>query len=482
MHRDYRQHYHLEPPEGWMNDPNGLCYYKGEYHVYFQYSPESATGETLRTWGHFHGKDLFHMTFDTIVLFPDHMDDRTGVFSGCALEEKDLLHIFYTGNVEEEGDYDYIHAGRGANVIHVTSTDGSTMSPKRTLLRNKDYPSFCSCHVRDPKVWKSAESACWYMVLGARTIKDEGCVLLYTSKDLTNWTYVRRLMLPDFGYMWECPDYFKLEKQGFLSISPQGLPKGETRFQNAHQSGYFRVIEDIERTNCAISSAMEISEQNSLESEISLGEFHEWDMGFDFYAPQTFEAPDGRRILIGWMGIGDSNYSNATIPLGWQHCLTIPRELTLSKDGRILQNPIKELGMPRRELPDGEFTLTFEGCLDLYKNFEDICKPNGNSEDEMISEINLMDAWFLCFDDNLHLRFDAENVLFTMEFTDREYGCNRTIRRIPLSICRNIRILVDASSMEVYLNNGEIVMSTRFYAGREEIVVSGNIPVSGKIL
>lgn len=87
------------------------------------------------------------------------------------------------------------------------------MSEKQVLLRNSDYPDFCSCHVRDPKVWK--EGDIWKMVLGARTLDDEGCVLVYESDDLVNWKYTGKVYKEGYGYMWECPDYFEIDGKGF---------------------------------------------------------------------------------------------------------------------------------------------------------------------------------------------------------------------------------------------------------------------------
>lgn len=209
----WRQRFHIEPPDGWLNDPNGLSFYKDEYHVYFQYSPIAADGHTPRGWGHYHGSDLMHMTYDRAVMMPDIPEDSHGVYSGSAIENDGVLHIFYTGNVKMTGDYDYVKAGRGANVIHVTTTDGSKMSEKQVLLRNSDYPDFCSCHVRDPKVWKDGDI--WKMVLGARTLDDEGCVLVYESDDLINWKYTGKVYKEGYGYMWECPDYFEIDGKGF---------------------------------------------------------------------------------------------------------------------------------------------------------------------------------------------------------------------------------------------------------------------------
>ena len=188
MKNDLRQKLHLEPTKGWLNDPNGLCFFKGEYHVYFQYSPDSAEGKGKKCWGHWSSPDLLKWKFTGTVLFPDLPEDRDGVYSGCGFVKEDTLYLFYTGNVKEAGDHDYITSGRGANVILVTTEDGHRMSPKKVLLRNQDYPDYCSCHVRDPKVWE--EDGAYHMVLGARTLDSKGCVLYYVSEDLIQKDFI----------------------------------------------------------------------------------------------------------------------------------------------------------------------------------------------------------------------------------------------------------------------------------------------------
>ena len=415
MKNGFRQLLHLEPQKGWLNDPNGLCRFKGEYHVYFQYSPDSAFGKGDKCWGHWCG-DLLRMRFTGTVLRPDTPYDRDGVYSGCGFVKGDTLYLFYTGNVMEEGDHDYTTSGRGANVILVTTNDGCHMSEKKVLLTNSDYPEWCSCHVRDPKVWE--ENGKYRMVLGARTLDDRGCVLFYESDDLENWRFSGNNSVTGFGYMWECPDVFTLGRYKYLSVSPQGLPHEEYRFQNVYSSGNF------------------IYDGTAFE------DFEEWDYGFDFYAPQTFEAPDGRRILIGWMGIGDIPYKNPTAELGWQHCLTIPRTLSGGDNGKILQNPIKEFEQLRTEKKDfssGDI-VTAELPSELYS------AAGGD---------------FALLYGFLTMRYS--DGIFTLEFTDETVGGGRTKRCVKLSRCGDIRIIADTSSLEIYLNGGEKVLSTRFY-------------------
>ena len=225
MRNDHRQKLHLEPLKGWLNDPNGLCFFNGAYHVYFQYAPDSPEGKGGKCWGHWESGDLLSWRFTGTVLFPDTPEDKNGVYSGCGFVKGDTLYLFYTGNVKYPGDHDYITSGRGANVILVTTEDGVTMSGKKVLLRNEDYPSYCSCHVRDPKVWE--EDGRYHMVLGARTLDSKGCVLYYVSDDLVNWEHERTLFGGDGSFMWECPDEFVLGGRRYLSASPQGVPHGK---------------------------------------------------------------------------------------------------------------------------------------------------------------------------------------------------------------------------------------------------------------
>lgn len=421
MQDNWRQALHLEPPQGWLNDPNGLCWFHGFYHVYFQYCPTSAEGNGDKLWGHYRSADLLHWQFRGIVLHPDTPDDRDGVYSGSALVQEDTLHLFYTGNVKEPGDHDYITSGRGANVIHVTTHDGDTMSAKSVLLRNKDYPADCTQHVRDPKVWR--ENGAFRMVLGARRRDDTGAVLLYRSDDLTHWT-LDRVLTSDapFGYMWECPDLYEIGGVRVLSISPQGLPHEKSRFQNVYQSGYF--VLDGDRPTI----------------------FTEWDMGFDFYAPQSFVTPDGRRVMFGWMGLPDIDYVNPTVARGWQHCLTLPREVFCDAAGQLRQRPVRELVALRgAALPLTDTALSMPFDVEAHAQ----------------GDFTLTLAHGLC------LARTGETV--TLTFTDDALGGGRTTRTAFVPNCRTVRAIVDRSSVEIYLNGGACVFATRFYPPNDSI-------------
>ncbi|MBQ8246943.1 MAG: glycoside hydrolase family 32 protein [Lachnospiraceae bacterium] len=415
MNQKYRLKFHLMPPKGWMNDPNGLCFYKGLYHVFFQYAPSGPCAYE-RYWGHYTSPDFLHWKYEGIAIQSDCEWDRNGAFSGCAFTDDGLLELFYTGNVEEEGDYDYINAGRGANVIYVQSEDGVHFSEKKLLLSNKDYPADYTCHVRDPKVWKEGDT--YHMVLGGRKKNDKGAILHYVSGDKMQWEFQEEISSEeDFGFMWECPDFFVLDGQQVLMCCPQGVTREEYRYQNPHQAGYW-----LNNT------------------------FYELDKGFDFYAPQTFFAPDGRRILYGWGGVSemDKEYRNTPIiEEGWQHSLTVPRELKIV-NGMIRQWPVKELEALRYntlELNNG-VTVVDADAFDL----ELICGSSQRIEIQLSEDI----------------LFSWQAGVFILQFLN-DSGCGRQVHKAKISELRNIRILKDVSMHEIYINDGEYVFTTRYF-------------------
>ena len=368
----HRQKLHVQPPVGWLNDPNGLCQIGDEYHVFYQYGPFDPTGG-VKHWGHVRSRDLFHWERLPVMLYPDEPFDCHGVYSGSALVEDGMLYLYYTGNVKHPGEYDYIKQGRGHNVCLATSRDAIHLDNKRCLMYNQDYPAGLTCHVRDPKVF--ALDGRYYMVLGARTLDDHGEVLVFESADKLHWNHINTITTPEpFGYMWECPDLFELDGQWFLAVSPQGIA-----CQNVYGCGYFALQGDW-RTDCTLS------------------EFHALDDGFDYYAPQSFAAADGRRIQFGWMGMPDADYTNPTVEYGWQHCLTIANGLTLT-----------------------------------YTEADRTC---------------------------------------TLRFTDAAIAAGRTERKAVLDApCRSLRVVGDASSLEIFLNDGAAVLSTRYYPAAGKVAV-----------
>lgn len=434
----YRLNYHLMPPTGWLNDPNGLCQHNGIYHIYYQYSPDNCKGGQ-KYWGHYTTKDFITYTNESVALSPDHRLDKNGVYSGSAFVKDNQIHFFYTGNVKLEGEHDYIHSGREHNTVLVTSKDGTHMSEKECVFFNKDYPSDLTCHVRDPQIIKKDND--YYMILGARQNDDVGCCLLYKSNDLKSWQYSNRIISKQpFGYMWECPNLVELNNQMIMLCCPQGVEQDGYKYESLYQNGYYLINGDIEK-------------------DYELSEFVELDYGFDFYAPQLFKDEQDRIILIGWMGLPDVPYTNPTTQYNWQHALTLPRQLTF-KNNHLYQYPIDEI----KELRSLEKSFTLNqplvidnSCFELHLNIQD-------------------KAFELCLREDVQISY--QDHLFT--FTIGKSGYGRDVRHIEVKSIEDITIFSDTSSLEIFINQGEYSLTTRIYDNCREVTVKSNVEIKGK--
>lgn len=425
MENKWKNRFHLEPETGWLNDPNGLIYYQGEYHVFYQYAYEAKGG--LKHWGHVSSKNKIDWDNQGIFLYPDKSFKRGGAYSGSAIEKDGEVYFFYTGNVKLEGEYDYIHAGREHNTVLVISKDCKTVTEETVLMYNKDYPKDMTLHVRDPKVF--AYEGKYYMVLGARDTGDRGLALIYESEDLRHWSYIHRLYADNpKAYMWECPDLLYIDGEWILLLSPQGASSTDKyEFQNIYSCGYFKIKGDFRK-------------------DAILYDYREIDKGFDLYAPQTFKKDD-KTYMLAWLGMPDAEYTAPTIALGYQHCLSSMRELQY-KDGILYMKPVEELDAlfgESREVPV-ENALVYETESKLF---------------DIRLTARKQDRISLCLHQNLEIIISDDELV--LDFVDEVHAYGRTKRYAKIQTVESIRILVDASCVEIFANDGATIMSTRFY-------------------
>ena len=441
----WRMGFHLMPPTGWVNDPNGLCQFRGIYRLYCQYSPDWPEPDAERGWLQFESTDLLHWSCVGWAIHQDIPEDASGAYSGSALvvpgaasDGGDLLRLYYTGNVKEPGNHDYIHSGRQANVILVETEDARSYSSKRVLLRNADYPAYCSCHVRDPNLWREADGNL-RMILGARDLDDHGCALVYASKDGIAWEHAATVRSAEpFGYMWECPGRIALDGHEYLSCCPQGLQDLPWANGIRDQSGYFELDPD----------------QRLFEGPVvDAADFRRWDAGFDFYAPQAFVDDSGRTLFVGWMGLPEPPFGSAPGGLTWIHCLTVPRELSRLPDGVIAQTPTRELVQLRGEGVD--IKPNAEALMDEHR--ADLCIEGIEGPLELVLDDALSIS---CADGAVRLAF------VNGEDAPEGVGASRSVREADSGPVRNLRVLIDSSAIEVYANDGRTVLSTRWFPRR----------------
>ncbi len=454
--------YHLRSPHNWLNDPNGLCQYRGQYLFFYQYDYDWPTVDQ-KAWGLFTSPDLLHWTYQGVPLEPSVPEDRHGVFSGsayvergCAADGGDRLRVYYTGNVVDPvvghspKDFDYVYAGREQNTLTCTfegdPAHGVTFGPRKVLMRNADYPEDMTCHVRDPKVW--AQDGKRWMLLGGRHTDTRGTCLLYESDldDGISWTLSHTIDSEyPFGFVWECPNIVRLDGREYLAISPQGLPRLQDRWFNRWTPGYFELPEG----------------QRVLDTEvIDERTFVQWDYGHDFYAPQTFVDDAGRTILVGWMGTFDDHYTSVPDGLDWWHCMTVPRVVTRRSDGRLLQNPVGELEALRGKAHVLQGAVTVEGRL----------------ADIMLTDVQGEGA--LTLDGSFEVFFERGRL--GIRYLDETSAAGRKDRSIPLDTLSDLRILVDGSAIEIFANNGAEVFASRWFGPeKDDLAVSSTFAAHG---
>ena len=419
----FRQDYHFMAETGWINDPNGLIYFKGKYHFFYQFNPYSGFWDCMH-WGHAVSEDMIHWEYLPLALAPSEVYDdhlKGGCFSGSAIEHDGKLFLIYTGTCNNGNGFEQAQCiAYSEDGIHFEKYEGN---PVITAPEGVPTDLF-----RDPKVWKHDDT--YYVVCGAS--KNEFAqARLYKSTDMFHWEFVNVLAESrgEWGYMWECPDLFEIDGQQIMTCCPQGVDQKGYDYQNVYQCGYFPVEFDLKNKS------------------YSFGKFQEFDKGFDIYATQTFADEAGRRILIGWMGIPDADYDNdATVAYDWIHALTMPRELEW-KDGKILQHPLKEM----KDLRKNAFTCELEAftkwapadcCFELRLDVEEA----KNLELKLREDVTI--SW--------------KDGLFTLSMG--ESGRGRKQRFAKVEELSDITIFSDTSAIEIFINNGETVLTTRVYS------------------
>lgn len=294
-----RLKYHFEPLKGWMNDPNGLCWFNGQYHAFFQHYPYAPNWGQMH-WGHAVTKDFIHWKELPIALFPDQpYEDDGGCFSGSAVVKDQILYLFYTSVSHKWGQTQSVAFSRDG--IHFEKHLGNPVIIKPPTEGSRDF--------RDPKV--SFFDGCYHMVCGTGK-NGVGKVAHYVSDDLYHWDYQGILIEgKQYGSVIECPDFFKINDTYVLMFSQMNLPDHAVRFL----TGSFDGVNFIPQTDQSP------------------------EVGPQFYASQSFKALDGRRIVIGWLYDWKKELDQGADYAG---AFTIPRELTLKKDGTICLFPVQE--------------------------------------------------------------------------------------------------------------------------------------------
>ncbi|MCI8741080.1 MAG: glycoside hydrolase family 32 protein [Lachnospiraceae bacterium] len=452
-----KQFVHLKAPDNWINDPNGFIYYKGMYHLFYQYFPYGPRWGTMH-WGHAVSRDLVEWEHKGIALFPSVRGDQNGCFSGSAVEAEGKLVLVYTGVRYEVADPEDIHRSLDNQFescqMMIASEDGfgfDNWKGKEVIIPPLTDPSVGHrTDTRDPKIWRGRDA--WYLVVGSRTRQRQGKLLFYRSEDLHQWTFVNQAMKgPGYGWMWECPDYFEAGDGGVLVMSAMGLTEQEGMQEN--HSICFPVT--FRESDCR----MEIPDQ-----------YQFLDYGLDLYAPQTTLDAAGRRVLVAWLRMPEPTEE------GWIGMFCSPRVVE-QKDGHIyfrMHPDVRkaygvEAGMcggreetGRREMAEEpeaagkpvRLALPGQGCRLLFS----------------LDEGQHMDiGGFLVGRRNGCIYTDRSSVF------PADAGAHLVSVTPPVQDGWNLEVLVDASLVEVFVNDGEYTISNAVYGLGKDIQGDGPV-------
>ncbi|MGL5258564.1 MAG: glycoside hydrolase family 32 protein [Lachnospiraceae bacterium] len=446
--KNERPSFHLTPRIGWMNDPNGFSYYKENYHMFYQYHPYKTEWGPMH-WGHAVSKDLISWENLPVSLAPDEEYDIFGCFSGSAIELEDGQHLLmYTGVKKEiKGKMD----SPDIQTQCLALGDGVEYKKWKNnpILTEQNLPAGASkVDFRDPKIWKEKDGT-YRCVVGSKKADGNGQIVLYKSKDALEWEYEGVLIQNknQFGRMWECPDFFELDGKWVLMVSPQDMTAQGLEYSSGN--GTLCLIGTWDGTG-----EFEPEQNQSI------------DYGMDFYAPQTVIAPDGRRIMIGWM----QNWDTCSVRkehTKWFGQMSLPREISI-KEGRLIQNPIKELEAYRKNpVKKNEIEVIGKSTVEGVNGREiDLTVEINPSGDGMLYESFSI---VVAENEENHTRISYSTKDSVLKMDRRYAGSRRAcIHQRECKIKQQdgkikVRIILDKYSVEVFVNDGEQAMTMCIY-------------------
>ena len=423
---------HFTAPRNWINDPNGLTYFNGEYHIFYQHFPYDTSWGTMH-WGHAVTKDFQTFKHLPIALYPSKDYDRNGIFSGSALNYNGKMYLYYTAIKYRIENPEYIHKplikdDLIASQALLISDDGYHFNNKDAKYKVVDVITDPSLghdqHTRDPKVWLGKNGNV-YMILGSKVPNGDdfdGEVLFYESEDGIHFEYKNSYQEPTIGNMWECPDVFKINNQFFMIFSPENTDQPPKPNSNAR---YMPIDFD--------------------EDTLTIKDHGDWpylDHGLDFYAPQTFLSKDNERLLLGWLRMRKPVQGEE-----WIGMFIMPRILH-EKDGKIIQELYPKIKNSfNHEVQEISFDQPFQLKTTLNKD----------------SSLNLGGFKIDIQDDCLHLNREEVSI-------QENKVCNDVVSP-KLQGHYDIELYYDHHVFEIYINGGEYVMSQVVYDLNDQVII-----------
>ena len=395
-----RPAYHFQPPANWNNDPNGMLYYGGYYHMFYQHNPYADIWDWMH-WGHARSKDLVHWEHLPIALWPSVERGELHCFSGSGFIMDNGKPILFYTSIGHENPEHWAAVPVDDELIEWKK------HPQNPLLVMEDHDGQHIDDWRDPFLFR--ENGETYMVIGGHPRGEKGSIMMYEAlnPELTEWRYLGSPFSGEEGN-WECPNFFKVEDKYVLIYSPHG------------QVEYY--IGDLDIKNMRFTS--------DTHGVIDNGGI------WNYYAPNTLQMDNGRRLLFGWIGEFKKEQ-------GWQGAISLPRDLTLNQNNQLIQKPVPELVKLRGK----NYHKT---NVDLGKNplKIDISKPQFefvlNLGDDSAKNIGFR------FNDEFGKPYVIQLTTGEFTFGDEEISLDPKIE----GGIRDIQFFFDRTVIEIYVNEG----------------------------
>jgi beta-fructofuranosidase len=429
-----RPRYHFLAPANWMNDPNGPIYWKGDYHMFYQYNPNGAYWGDMH-WGHATSRDMIHWKHLPVAPAPGG-PDKDGCFSGSAIDHAGVPMLFYTGVWPEV----------------------QCMATSEDMLKWKKYSGnpvvagppagLKVVGFRDPVLWKEGEE--WLLAIGSGFKDVGGAVLLYASKNVTDWNYLHPLATGKLdpgvhandpvatGEMWECPDFFPLGDRHAMLVSTRGRVR------------YFTGRYEKRRFHSALEGVADFGA---------------------YYAAKSMVDAKGRRILWGW--IQERRTVAAQKAAGWSGAISLPRILSPRSDGTLSIEPVPEIEMlrgPAHEITAQDITpdsAPLQGVrgdsLEIVAEIE----PGSSAECGLVvrESPDARERTLITY------RRAANALAFDSRHSSLNPDATRAVAEGPLHLAARenfrLRVFLDGSIMEVYAN-GRACLTGRAYPSRAD--------------
>lgn len=454
MGEGFRPGIHFSPPSHWMNDPNGLVYYEGDYHLFYQHHPFSNQWGPMH-WGHAVSQDLIHWQHEPIALFPD---EHGAIFSGCCVVDFNNSSGFFAGTHGLVAIF--THADpcpetgqpRQRQSLAYSSDKGRTWHKYEgnPVLAEPDLVDF-----RDPKVFWHAQSERWVM-----TIVAGDHVRFYGSENLRDWS-----LTGEFGHeegshdgVWECPDLFE------LPIDDSGHSK------------WVLVISIGDNPSCPEGSRTQYFigefDGNTFINDNSADHIMWLDYGRDNYAGVTWSdipEQDGRRVIIGWMS--NWKYANETPTGAWRGAMTLPRVLSLTHrdEGIVLtQMPVREIEQLRKESRNWNMLMVAPESPYMLKTKDDLLEIEADIDIQSTGEVHIkmqssgQSETTIGYDPVRQWLFIDRSKSGMTDFHP-SFACKHGARLVPENGKIKLHIWLDRNAVEVYANEGLVVLTDQIF-------------------